>query len=114
MQHFLRSMSLPPLALLAGFANARAQCAEWDDRFAYAGLAGQVDACATFDDGSGSALYVGGEFGMAGALEVNRVARWDGATWSALGSGVNGPVKDLIVFDDGTGAALYAAGDFST
>jgi hypothetical protein len=45
---------------------------------------------------------------------VNGVAKWDGATWSALESGTNGGVVALTVFDDGGGPALYAAGGFST
>jgi trimeric autotransporter adhesin len=36
---------------------------------------------------SGGNLYVGGQFQRAGALSVNRVARWDGDQWHALSSG---------------------------
>jgi hypothetical protein len=44
---------------------------------------------------------------------VNQIARWDGASWSALGSGTNGgSVFALSVFDDGGGPALYAGGQF--
>ena len=39
--------------------------------------------------GSGSALLVGGWFTSAGGVAANRVAKWDGSTWSALGSGMN-------------------------
>jgi hypothetical protein len=45
---------------------------------------------------------------------VSRVARWDGASWSSLGSGLDGTVRALAVFDDGSGAALYATGTFTT
>jgi len=72
---------------------------------------------AVFDDGDGPALYAGGEFKSAGGVTVNGIARWDGTSWSALGSGVSDPglatVKALGVFDDGGGAALYAGGDFT-
>ncbi len=37
-------------------------------------------------------------------------ARWDGAGWSALGSGPGGSVRSLLSFDDGGGPALYAGG----
>jgi hypothetical protein len=50
---------------------------------------------------------------------VQNVARWNGSTWSAAGSGIGGPnavVHSLSVFDDGfgSGAALYAGGEFTT
>ncbi|MFO0826591.1 MAG: hypothetical protein U0572_00435 [Phycisphaerales bacterium] len=81
------------------------------------GLDSSVFCATTFDDGSGAgpALYVGGNFTSAGGTIVNRIARWDGSTWSALGSGVNGAVRGLAVFDDGSGngPALYAGGDFT-
>ena len=75
-----------------------------------------VSALGVFDDGGGPALYVGGDFELAGGLSVNHVARWDGATWSALGAGVEGAlvpaVKALAAYDDGSGPALYVGGDF--
>jgi hypothetical protein len=76
-------------------------------------------ALAVFDDGSGPALYAGGSFTNAGGIEANRIARWDGSSWSALGSGVTGSqgqfqaVLALAVFDDGSGPALYAGGTFT-
>jgi hypothetical protein len=80
---------------------------------------GVVFSLATFDDGTGPALYAGGTFTSLGGVPANRVARWNGSRWSSLGSGVTGGsavtlVNALAVFDDGTGPALYAAGDFST
>jgi hypothetical protein len=76
-----------------------------------------VSALAVFDDGSGSgpALYAGGFFGLAGSVPANDIAKWDGTSWSALGTGmVGGTVSALTVFDDGTGSgpALYAGGNF--
>ena len=76
------------------------------------GSSGYVFALAVYDDGSGPALYVGGSFTSAGGVAANNLARWDGSSWSALGSGVNGSVYSLTIFDDGTGPALYAGGDF--
>jgi hypothetical protein len=73
-----------------------------------------VAALAVFDDGGGPALYAGGQFSTAGGAPANHVARWDGSSWSALGSGTDDIVFALCVFDDGDGAALYAAGSFST
>ena len=71
-----------------------------------------------FDDGTGSALYVAGTFTTAGGVTVNRVAKWNGTSWSALGSGFTitsgtAAVNALVVFNDGTGAKLYAGGNFN-
>jgi hypothetical protein len=87
---------------------------EWVPQFApdVFGAAGTVFAMVNFDDGSGPALYAGGFFTTADGLTVNRIARWDGFTWSPLGGGVTGDVNALAVFDDGTGPALFAAGIF--
>ena len=71
-------------------------------------------ALAEFDDGSGSALYVGGAFSMAGSVTTNNIAKWSGSSWFALGSGLPGSVLALAVFDDGGGPALYAGGLFSS
>src|SRR5262249_38054725 len=36
----------------------------------------------------GSNLYAGGAFATAGGVAANKIAKWNGATWSTLGSGV--------------------------
>ncbi|MDO7875287.1 Ig-like domain-containing protein [Hymenobacter sp. ASUV-10] len=61
-------------------------------------------------DNSGN-LYAGGEFTTAGGQTANRVARWNGRAWSALGSGVNNFVNALL-FDASNN--LYVAGGFTT
>jgi len=71
-------------------------------------------ALETFDDGNGSALFVGGDVTMAGGVPTVGSARWDGATWSALDPGTNDSVATLLGFDDGTGPALAAGGGFDT
>ena len=99
--------------------------ARWDGT-TWSSVGGGVDrdvhALAVFDDGSGSgpALYVGGEFITAGGGPASRIAKWDGETWSPVGTGVGGGsfagVDALVVFDDrsGDGPALYAGGTFKT
>ena len=73
----------------------------------------KVDALTVFDDGSGPALYVAGYFTTAGGMAASNIAKWDGSSWTPLGSGVNDWVRDLTVFDDGTGLpSLCAGGDF--
>ncbi|MCW5764481.1 MAG: hypothetical protein KIT68_00730 [Phycisphaeraceae bacterium] len=84
-----------------------------------------INAMAYFDpDGDGPApaeLIVAGEFTQIGApapTAANFIARWDGAAWHALGTGLNGPVNALAVYDeDGPGGAparLFVAGNFTT
>jgi hypothetical protein len=74
----------------------------------------RVNALTVHDDGSGAALYAGGYFTSAGGVAANYVARWDGSSWSAVGSGVNSIVHALAVFDDGNGPLLYAGGNLTT
>lgn len=80
------------------------------------GFDNRVNALVRFDDGQGGApqLIAGGTFLTAGGQAAARVARWNGAQWSPLGSGVNGPVRALAVFDEGQGPALFAAGNFTS
>jgi hypothetical protein len=80
------------------------------------GSFGLVSSLAVFDDGSGEALYAGGQFTTAGGVAASHIAKWNGTSWSALGAGVGGfpSIDSLTVFDDGGGAALYAGGNFTT
>jgi hypothetical protein len=59
---------------------------------------------------SGNDLYVGGDFRLAGTNAADRIAKWNGSSWSALGSGVNSNVWALAV----SGNDVYAGGDFTT
>ena len=98
--------------------------AKWDGE-AWSALGGGVEHTGTgpfpprvrvltvFDDGAGSALYAGGDFTTAGGIEANRIAKWDGAAWSALSGETGGSVLALTVFDDDWGPALYAGGGFA-
>ncbi|MBI3846707.1 MAG: hypothetical protein HY292_18930 [Planctomycetes bacterium] len=90
--------------------------ARWDGQSWSAvtrGITGKVHALATFDDGTGTALYVGGDFSSGTAMALNDVARWNGSNWASLGGGMDGDVRALAVFDDGTGPALFAGGYFT-
>ncbi len=64
------------------------------------------EALASFDDGSGAALYVGGDLGGTG------VWRLRAGLWEPVGA-LDGDVLALEVFDDGSGLALYAGGSFT-
>jgi hypothetical protein len=67
---------------------------------------------------SGSDLYAGGGFKMAGGIAANRIAKWDGNSWSALGPGISdwtfyspdwSPVVRALVV---SGSDVYAGGSF--
>src|SRR5207249_3062900 len=58
---------------------------------------------------SGSDLYAGGNFTIAGTSPATNIAKWNGSSWSALGSGVNAFVSALAV----SGSDLYAGGRFT-
>ncbi|MFG0299151.1 MAG: GC-type dockerin domain-anchored protein [Phycisphaerales bacterium JB047] len=74
----------------------------------------QVLHMTSWDDGSGPALYVGGRFNLAAGNPVStNIAKWDGTSWSSMGSGFDADVHELVVFDDGNGEALYALGSFT-
>ena len=75
--------------------------------------AGYVTALAVFDDGTGPALYAGGQFVQAGGIDVGYIAKWDGTTWSDVASGFDNWVECLTVWNDGRGLALIAGGRFS-
>ena len=47
-------------------------------------------------DGSGN-LYIGGYFTAVGDTIATNIAKWNGSTWSTLGSGLSGPVSALAV-----------------
>ncbi len=77
-------------------------------------LTGRVNALAF----QGNNLYVGGEFynmmdGATLLVAADNIAKWDGAHWSALGSGnstaLTGPVYSLLV----NGGDLYVGGNFT-
>ncbi|MBK7877875.1 MAG: immunoglobulin domain-containing protein [Planctomycetes bacterium] len=78
----------------------------------------------TVGDGDGPgpqpvSLFAGGEFDAA-AIGLRHVARWNGTTWVALGSGatagVDGVVNDLQFFGSPGSPvpSLYVGGDFSS
>jgi len=79
------------------------------------GGGGGARALSLYDDGTGAALYMGGFFAAAGGVPANRIAKWDGTKWSAVGGGITqgSHVYALAVYDDGTGDKLYAGGLFN-
>ena len=76
----------------------------WAAGFNFPGLNGGVSGLAFGPNGS---LYAGGQFTTAGEAAANYIARWDGAQWNSLGTGMDHYVTALAVGLDGS---LYAGG----
>lgn len=74
-------------------------------------LSGEVNAVAT--DASGN-LYVGGRFTIAGGVFATNIAKWNGSSWSALGSGIGGVDEPVVFALLVSGGDLYAGGQFTT
>jgi hypothetical protein len=86
------------------------------------GLAGNgtIDALCVHDDGSGPALYAGGLFTGIGTVTTKGIARWDGASWSAVGGGLTtynsyDGAYALASWDDGVGGgpSLFVGGSYT-
>ncbi len=81
----------------------------WDKQFTIPGVDGTVYALAA----SGTDLYVGGSFTVAGHAVANNIARWDGTEWHSVGTGeengVGGTVQSIAVLN----GKLYVGGMFT-
>lgn len=69
--------------------------------------------------GQSARLYVGGTFtavGPGGSVAANRIAAFDGTSWSALGTGLNslGPNTLGVYPASGAGSALQACGNITS
>jgi len=91
------------MSVFAGTAHA-----DWSDQFSLPGADGGVRAVAK--DASGN-IYIAGDFTSVGKTVANRIAKWDGSAWSALGTGMNSIVFALAFDSAGN---LYAGGSFTT
>src|ERR1039458_9389763 len=69
-----------------------------------------VDALAV----SGSDLYAGGYFTTAGGSPANYIAKWNGSSWAALGSGMGGVDYRFVAALAVSGSDVYAGGQFTT
>lgn len=93
-------------------SNTFHELARWD------GLAWQlvatpltnVSSAILHDDGGGRALFLSGY--TSSGDNLLRALRWDGASWTALGSGLIGSRASLASTNLGSGPALLAFGDF--
>ncbi len=82
--------------------------ADWISLGGVRGVTGQVGYIFAMTSDTNGNLYVGGDFTVAGTLEANHIVKWDGNSWSALGSGLEKKVFSLAIL----GSDLIAAGEF--
>jgi hypothetical protein len=61
---------------------------------------------------SGTDLYAGGSFEVAGGIAATNIAKWDGSRWSALGSGI-GPYRASVRALAVSGTNLFLGGSFA-
>jgi hypothetical protein len=74
------------------------------------GLSGSVGSVVYAIDVAGADVIIGGHFYNAGGdSDADRIARWDGATWHPLGSGLNDQAHAIAII----GADIYVGGHFS-
>lgn len=79
--------------------NASAQCTiDWQTGSAVAGPNGPAYAQFVRNENGGIAVYLGGEFTIAGTVPTQNIVRWDGTTWSALGEGGDSPVGAIVSY----------------
>ena len=77
----------------------------WDTNFIQNGANDDVNVIVS--DGAGK-IYIGGDFTSIQGVAANRVAVWDGLSWSGLGTGVSGTVNAIAV----DGMNVYVGGNF--
>lgn len=113
MNHWLlRVWALVVLAVAFGAGSLLAQDTtamtdtSWNYNFGPMTVNGAVHKVAVAPNGD---IYVGGEFTTINGITVNRIARWNGTTWSALGTGVPGGSVHAIAF---SGNDVYIGGNF--
>jgi len=77
---------------------------KWSPEYTFSGADNIVTALAVHNGD----LYIGGYFSAIGPIFANRIARWDGNSWSALGPGVDGNIHAILATDTG----VFVGGDF--
>ncbi len=94
--------------LVASAAWAGGACEpSWDATLGVPGATGEIYSSSIGLSGN---LVVGGAFPTMGGQPISRLASWDGAQWSSLGSGPSDDVRALARFQ----GSLYAGGDFNS
>lgn len=94
--------------------NEAINIARWNGS-GWAALGGGLNGAVNAIVPAGNDLYVGGAFTIAtnaggSTVSANRIAKWNGSEWSALGQGMNSNVFALAVL----GNELFAGGRFTS
>jgi trimeric autotransporter adhesin len=88
--------------------------AKWNESTGWQTLGAGVGGTVTVITESGGLIYAGGSFTTAGGNTANRIAVWDGNSWSPLGTGtangLGGTVNAILV----DGSEVYVGGAFTT
>src|SRR5687768_9943320 len=77
----------------------------WDTTFTANGADNEVRVVVS--DGAGN-FYIAGDFNSVNSVPASRIAKWNGTTWSALGSGITGSVNSIAF----SGTDVYVGGQF--
>ncbi len=103
----------------AGGVSGTDKLAEWNGAD-WSGIGAQLESwqsavwsLITFDDGTGEALYIGGNYLNIAGTGTNHLAKWDGESFSAVGGAVAHPiplVKCFQVYD----GSLHVGGRIQT
>src|SRR5262245_36972647 len=102
------------MAAVVGFASAHTAAAATSGGWSNLGTSGvpgsaPLNAPVFSMTRVGTNLYIGGSFTDAGGIgAADRLARWDGNAWHAVGAGLNGEIRSIVL--DGT--KVYVAGAF--
>ncbi len=108
-QLFMGLRPFAPTLVLSPYLQ-RFDGAVWQPVFA--GANGAVNALRVFDEGSGPALYVGGDFTQIDGQSARYLVRYDGTSWTEVGANLGGPVRSIAIYDSGSGPRLHVAGAF--
>lgn len=99
-------VTLPSLLLAQRSAGDNPQIITWHTLgTASEGVNNRVNAITSYQ----GKIIVAGQFTTAGGISANRIAAWDGNSWTPLGLGFDNTVRALAVM----GNTLYAGGDFT-
>ena len=75
------------------------------------GIVGEVRAATRSGSGSGNDMVIGGTFATISGVAMNGIARWDGSSFTPLGTGLVGSSVDaLLTLDNGD---IIAGGNFA-
>lgn len=90
---------------------------EWSDEFETTDNVFAATTLASFDDGSGPALFVGVTERTIGSQVFKGLAKWNGVSWNGVGGSLSTSfgtpyVYTMLPFPDGAGWSLMVAGEF--